>query len=121
LKTFRKKFPKPDAPETPESARQRRLGKIVHDERGSASVEWRDAPESFDRPVFEVDELASTRSSKVRGGIEVLHIKNEVSFDPYQRLPEERKKAGGKRDLRKLSEHIKLMRELEDRKKRDEE
>ena len=37
------------------------------------------------------------------------------TFNPYQRQPEDRK-GGGKRDLRKLSEHIKLMRELEERK-----
>ena len=69
---------------------------------------------------LEVDDLASTRSTKVRGGIEVMHIKNDDTFDPYQRQPEERKAEGGKRDLRKLSEHIKMMRELEERKKKGE-
>ena len=67
-----------------------------------------------------IDDLASTRSSKVRGGIEVMHIKSDDTFDPYARQPEDRKAEGGKRDLRKLSEHIKMMRDLEERKKKGE-
>jgi hypothetical protein len=68
---------------------------------------------------FELDDGSVTRNSKVRGGIEVLHIKIDDTFDPYQRQPEgrQKQKAGGKRDLRKLSEHIKLMRKLEESKK----
>ena len=122
LKHIRKKFPKPSAPETAAAARQRRLAKIVHDDRGSASVEWRDAPADYERPALEVeDPLATTRNSKVRGGIEVLHIKNGDTFNPYERQPDERKTQGDgtRSDLRKLSEYIKMMRELEERKKRD--
>jgi len=74
-----------------------------------------------DTDDFSVDDLASTRSTKVRGGIEVMHIKSDDTFDPYQRQPDDRKADGGKRDLRKLSEHIKLMRELEERRKKGEE
>jgi hypothetical protein len=80
------------------------------------------APDGADRPDADqigLDDAPTTRNSKVRGGIEVLHIKQSDTFDPYERQPEDHK-AGGKRDLRKLSEHIKLMRELEERKKRDE-
>jgi len=48
-----------------------------------------------------------------------LHIKNDETFDPYARLPGDRGKSStAKRDLRKLSEHIKLMRELEERRKK---
>lgn len=77
-----------------------------------------------DEPKHDVDEFALeddavSRNSKVRGGIEVLHIKTDDTFNPYEREPEGRRQDGGKRDLRKLSEHIKLMRELEERKKRD--
>jgi hypothetical protein len=124
LKSFRKKFPKPPPPQVPVTEQQRRLGRIVHDERGAGSVEWHDAPDDHDRPVLEVDEsLAGRRNSKVRRGIEVLHIKDDDTFDPYTRQPQDSKKApsAGKRDLRKLSEHIKLMRELEERKKKDDE
>jgi len=96
------------------------LGRIVHDERGAGSVEWHNAPEDYSRPVLEVDDpLGSSRNAKVRGGIEVLHIKNDETFDPYARLPGDRGKSStAKRDLRKLSEHIKLMRELEERRKK---
>lgn len=73
---------------------------------------------SRDADEFSVDDLGSTRNTKVRGGIEVMHIKSDDTFDPYQRQPDDRKGDGGKRDLRKLSEHIKLMRELEERKKK---
>jgi hypothetical protein len=71
-----------------------------------------------DADDYSVDDPGSTRSSKVRGGIEVLHIKSDDTFDPYQRQPDDRKADGGKRDLRKLSEHIKMMRELEERRKK---
>ena len=118
MKSFRKKFPKPDAPETAAAAQQRRLAKIVHDDRGSASVEWRDAPNDYQRAVLQLEDPTIARNAKVRGGIEVLHIKNDETFDPYQRLPDDRRKGIAKRDLRKLSAHIKLMRELEERKKR---
>ena len=73
-----------------------------------------------DADDFSIDDLSSTRSTKVRGGIEVMHIKSDDTFDPYQRQPDDRKAEGGKRDLRKLSEHIKLMRDLEERKKKEE-
>jgi hypothetical protein len=118
LKSFRKKFPKPEVPETAATARQRRLAKIVHDDRGAASVEWREAPGDYQRPVLELEDPLVARNSKVRGGIEVLHIKNEETFNPYERLPDgPKKEATRSSDLRKLSEYIKLMRELEERKK----
>ncbi len=92
MNPFRKKFPRNEAPEPP----------------------GRDADE------FSVDDDPLSRTSKVRGGIEVMHIQTDDTFNPYQRHPEDRKADGGtRRDLRKLSEHIKLMRELEERKKRD--
>jgi hypothetical protein len=118
-----KKFPKPSAPEALEATGKRRVAKIVHDDRGAASVEWHDAPEDYERPVLELEKPTITRNSKVRGGIEVLHIKHDTTFNPYENQPERRKSQGGgaRRDLRKLSEHIKLLRELEERKKRGEE
>ena len=92
MSTFKKKFPKSVAESEPK-------------------------PDTDD---LAVDDWRDTRSSKVRGGIEVMHIKADDTFDPYQRQPDDRKADGGKRDLRKLSEHIKLMRELEERKKKGE-
>lgn len=89
-------------------AERRRMGKVVHDERGNASVRWRDAPPDYERPVLEV--LGNPN----------LTLKADESYDPYAR----RETRGGghtsRTDLRKLSEWIKLMRELEERKKRGE-
>jgi hypothetical protein len=94
---------------------RRRFGRIVHDERGAASVEWRRAPDDHDRPVFRIE------GSGVK---EPLSLQNEDTYDPYDRKPvrspDERPAKGGKRDLRKLSEWVKLMRAMEERKKRGE-
>jgi len=98
-----------DAP--PESER-RRIGTVVHDDRGNASVKWRDAPADFKRTVLEVQ------------GEPGLAIKTDESFDPYARRQQPRVAARphghtARTDLRKLSEHIKLMRELEERKRNE--
>ncbi len=97
---------------------RRRIGRIVHDDRGAASLEWCEAPGEPERPVFRIE------GTGVR---EPLSIRNEDSFNPYDRTPDrsalqrERTAQGGKRDLRKLSEWVKMMRELEERKRRGEE
>ena len=79
---------------------------MVHDDRGNASIEWQAAPANQERPVLEVlGERGLTLHSE------------ETSYDPYARS-RPGKGGGGKRtDLRKLSEWIKLMRELEERKR----
>ncbi|HTL92071.1 MAG TPA: hypothetical protein VL176_06965 [Steroidobacteraceae bacterium] len=85
---------------------RRRVGTVVHDERGNASVEWRDAPADQERPVLEVI------------GENGLSVKtDEVSYDPYARHRPLRTGPGKRTDLRKLSEWIKTMRELEERKR----
>ena len=85
---------------------RRRVGTVVHDERGNASVEWRDAPADQERPVLEVM------------GENGLSVKtDEVSYDPYARHRPLRAGVGKRTDLRKLSEWIKQMRELEERKR----
>jgi hypothetical protein len=87
-------------------AERRRIGRVVHDERGNASVRWRDAPADQKRPVLEVLGEAS------------LSTKGEETYDPYAR-PRVREAGGttSRTDLRKLSEWIKMMRELEARKR----
>ena len=99
---------------------------MVHDDRGNASVEWRAAREDEERQVLEVL------------GEDGLSLKtDEVSYDPYARNrtsrtgANERTGANGRTgasgrtgaprrtDLRKLSEWIKQMRELEARKRED--
>jgi hypothetical protein len=93
-------------------AERRRIAQIVHDERGNASVNWRDAPADHERQALEI----------VGEGVLALK-KDEISYDPYARAraPRElpRKVAGAttRTDLRRLSEHIKLMRALEERKR----
>ncbi len=81
---------------------------MVHDERGNASVEWRAAPADEERAVLEV--LSE----------DGLALKSEeVSYDPYARNRPTRGGGGRRTDLRKLSEWIKQMRELEARKSTD--
>ena len=83
---------------------RRRIGTVVHDDRGNASVKWKAAPAEHERPVLEV--LGESGLT--------LHTE-ETSYDPYAR-GRPRKCGGGKRtDLRKLSDWIKQMRELEER------
>ncbi len=93
-------------------AERRRIGRIVHDDRGNASVDWHDAPADYKRQVFEIEEEP--------GGLSIQ--KAPRTFDPYSRdtLPEPKKTAAPKKDLKKLSEWIKMMRELEERKRRGE-
>jgi hypothetical protein len=119
--------PKPtaqtDAKGSAESASRRRVGKVVHDDRGAASVEWHDAPENYVRPVLELEDGARTTSRlKTLREKEPLSIAKQDNFNPYQRsMPGGTIGGGSRRDLRKLSKWIKLMREIEERKVLDKE
>jgi hypothetical protein len=83
----------------------------VHDDRGTARVEWQDAPADYERPKLEVEDYDDT--------VRRLAILNEGAADPFN--PYDQKAAprrapaapAPKRDLRKLSEWIKMMRGLE--------
>ena len=93
-------------------AERRRIGRIVHDDRGNATVDWLDAPADYERQVFELQEPPAG-----------LSIQKPVqTFNPYERatLPEVKKAGAPKKDLKKLSEWIKMMRDLEERKRRGE-
>jgi hypothetical protein len=105
----------PVPPEPPDSER-RRIGKVVHDDRGNASVKWSDAPADYQRPVLELVEDAAGQP--------------ENAFNPYglgapgsttgpHRTPASKRSTGNttRTDLRKLSDWIKVMRELEERKR----
>jgi len=87
---------------------RRRIGTIVHDDRGMASVEWHDAPADLKRPVLQVV------------GNPPLAVKDDASYDPYARhtatIPGTARGNTTRTDLRKLSEWIKMKRALEDRK-----
>jgi hypothetical protein len=106
---------KPVRPSSSAEAQRRRIGRVVHDDRGNASVRWDDAPLDYERPKLELlNEAGPTPRS-------------EHGCDPYaQRGSGATLRTGtdpattGSRprtDLRRLSEHIKLMRELEARKR----
>src|SRR5579859_6781553 len=88
-----------------EAGVRRRIGRIIHDDRGNASVDWLDAPSDYRRQVFEIEEEPGVLSIE----------KAPCSFNPYERptVPEPKKAAGPRKDLRKLSEWIKMMRDLE--------
>jgi hypothetical protein len=90
---------------------RRRIGMIVHDERGMASVEWHYAPADEERPVLEV-----------LGNPNLTLKTDDVSYDPYSRhtasLPKLNAGNTTRTNLRKLSEWIKMKRELEERKLR---
>ena len=90
---------------------RRRVGMVVHDDRGMASVEWRDAPAGFERPKLEVLDNPG------------LSLKqDDVSYDPYSHhtatFPRTSPGTTTRTDLRKLSEWIKKKRELEERRRR---
>jgi hypothetical protein len=109
---------------TGESANRRRVGKVVHDDRGWASVEWADAPQDYVRPVLELEDgkKAQTRLKTLRDKSPLRPAKQDP-FNPYQRsAPDAAAATGGaRRDLRKLSKWIKMMREIEERKVLDKE
>jgi hypothetical protein len=89
---------------------RRRLSRYRHDDRGNGYVEWVDAPaETIARPKFEIE-----------GEPGQLQLESERrAYDPYANDSAVARKSGNttRTDLRKLSEWIKMMRELEDRKR----
>jgi hypothetical protein len=107
---------------TPTDAR-RRLSRIVHDHKGNATVHWDEAPADYERPVFEIEGARPANPTPPTRalGTGTLAIKNDDTHDPYMRIPEaERNRGPGTRtDLRRLSAWIKMMRELEEAKKRN--
>jgi hypothetical protein len=89
---------------------RRRLSRVRHDDRGNAYVEWIDAPaELVARPKLEIEHQA--------GGLSLAT--EPVSHNPYASASGAARKSGNttRTDLRKLSAWIKLMRELEERKR----
>jgi hypothetical protein len=108
---------RPEEPLTAaDSAQRRRIGKVVRDDRDTATVEWVDAPAGYDRVPLSIE------STLPPGG-----IKPAAGYDPYETITPRKAAAKAtadqrpaKRDLRKLSEWIKQMREHEERKKRGE-
>ena len=98
------------------AADRRRIARIQHDDRGTATVEWVNVPGDLERTALSIED-ARPESSPEKG------------YDPYALEPAARRGLGkpalrtgqtSRTDLRKLSEWIKKMRELEARKQRGE-
>ncbi len=92
---------------------RRRIGRIVHNDRGNARLDWWDAPADYRRPVLESEE--ETHGLAIQKGPRP----SAPSAAATPRAPAS-KAPGPRKDLRKLSEWIKMMRELEERKSRGE-
>jgi hypothetical protein len=105
---------------TRDSANRRRIGRVVHDDRGSASLEWREAPVTQRRTVLELeDTIRAQRRLQSLNENPATKALRQDKFNPYQRASGTAPASGPRRDLRKLSEWIKTMREIEERKARE--
>lgn len=100
------KRPAADIRATDTGAERRRIARIVHDDRGNASVDWLAAPANYKRPVLEIEEEYDTLSIQ----------RAPRTFNPYESntLPEPRTTGAPRTDLRRLGQWIKMMRELDD-------
>jgi hypothetical protein len=110
----KKDNPRPDSPRdaTGDTAERRRIGRIVRDDRDTASVEWVDAPPNYERMPLSIEGTLPRGAKRATGG-----------YNPYETLSPSKTKSTpdkrpAQRDLRKLSAWIKQMREIEERKKR---
>lgn len=95
----------------------------MHDDRGNAVVQWEEAPPDYERPVLEIESSGTRPGLHRRLGSHELSLQDSESFDPYsnsraveRKAPQQRTGNTSRTDLRKLSEWIKMMRELEQRK-----
>jgi hypothetical protein len=113
LDASRNKIDGGDSLKLDSSGERRRLSRVRHDDRGNAYVEWVDAPaELIKRPKLEIQDDST----------ELQLEKPQTACDPYSnRSGAARTKVSSgnttRTDLRKLSEWIKMMRELEERKR----
>ena len=91
---------------------RRRLSRVRHDDRGNAYVEWVDAPaELIKRPKLEIQR--EHRGVAAGSAAELPAIRTRTAPAP----PAKSSGNTTRTDLRKLSEWIKMMRELEERKR----
>ena len=105
----------PDSPRDAiaDTAERRRIGRIVRDDRDTASVEWVDAPPNYERVPLSIE------GTLPRG----VKRTTESGYNPYETVSPNKSKSApqdkrpAQRDLRKLSAWIKQMREIEARKK----
>jgi len=106
----------PDGPsDDPPAAERRRIAKVLHDERGNARVEWSRAQGHLERTPLSLED-GPPGTNPERG----YNPYEKTARPPAGRLPERERERRPKRDLRRLSDWIKRMRELEERKSRGE-
>lgn len=110
----------PDQSDSLPTGERRRLSQVVHDHKGTASVVWHDAPADHERQVFEIEGARPPdKSVQRRLNTGSLSIHNEDTFNPYARVPDSDRQGGARpKDLRRLSAWIKLMRQLEESKRK---
>jgi hypothetical protein len=95
-----------------DATERRRIGRIVRDDRDTASVEWVDAPSDYKRVHLSIEGTLPGAGAK----------RASKGYNPYETTSPSTTRASPdkrpvKRDLRKLSEWIKQMRVIEERKK----
>ncbi len=96
---------------------RRRIGKVVHDERGNARLEWADAPAESekDRTLLSLEQTQPVR--RADGGYNPYASSARDPRKPPQPAPDSPGGKAPRRDLHKLSEWIKQMRRLEELKR----
>lgn len=106
-----KKVEGTDAGKLDSTGERRRLSRVRHDDRGNAYVEWVDAPaELVERPKLEIAREPWEMQLDAQG----------TACDPYSNASGINRKSTGnttRTNLRQLSEWIKMMREIEERKR----
>ena len=97
-------------PRQDSTGERRRLSRVRHDDRGNAYVEWVDAPAAL---------VERTKLEIQREPFELALESDGTACDPYANKSGIARKTGNttRTNLRQLSEWIKMMRELEERKR----
>jgi hypothetical protein len=116
----KKRFDNSTANESASTAERRRIARIVHDHKGTASVQWHDVAGGEDRVPLEIEGARQAAQPPDHGpNTGSLTIETQDNHDPYTRMPGagRPRNTNGRTDLRKLSAWIKLMRQLEESKR----
>src|SRR5579871_1995619 len=106
-------------PAAPDHERRVMRG-VVHDHKDTAQLQWYDAAEDYERKLLELEEKSNPLEQGGGRGLDTrgLSVKEDDNFDPYTRSPQkDARPARGRRDLRRLSAWIRMMRELEQARK----
>jgi hypothetical protein len=97
---------------------RRRLSRIVHDERGNARVQWFDVPDNA-APLADEPRVPLTIEGAEAGAPKPQATEGRSPYQSVSGTPPPGVAPKGRRDLRKLSEWIKLKRAMEKNKEKD--